>query len=504
MTLMRTRRDFMKSLVVGAAALALPRMLRGQTEHKSKPNVILFLVDDMGWIDTTLNGSRYYKTPNMERLAKQSVLFTDAYAANPLCSPTRASLMTGKYPDRLKFTSASGHTPALGREPTLKNGPPHNKAQNVESRHLLPLEEHTIAEAAKKLGYKTCFVGKWHMGKDKEYWPDAQGFDVNIGGTGAPGPPGGYFDPYKNPKLKNRRKGEYVTDRITDETLAYLEQNDDKPFFLCLWHFAVHGPWGHKEEITKTFRDKKDPRDKQDNPVMASMLYSMDESLGRVMDKLEELKIADNTVILFMSDNGGNIHSVVEGKPPTNNSPLRGGKANIYEGGTRVPMMIRWPGVVNGGTKCSEIVSSIDFYPTILEMMGGKPRNAQVIDGLSLVPLLKESKDLGRDTIFCHFPHYTPATGNTPSTYVRKGDWKLIRFYCEGEDFSDRLELYNLKHDIGETRNLAVEHPDKVKTLSLLIDQHLKHVDALVPGRNPRYNPGAPAPKKKKRKRGRK
>ncbi len=465
----------------------------------AKPNIILFLVDDMGWMDSSVYGSRYYETPNMERLARQSIRFTNAYAANPLCSPTRASLMTGKYPARLRFTTPGGHRPALKSEPDVRDNRPHFRAQLVGSRRHLPLDETTIAEAARDLGYQTCFVGKWHMGRDPAHWPDAQGFDLNIGGTGAPGPPGGYFDPYKNPKLPNRREGEYVTDRLTDETLDYLDQHADSPFFLCLWHFAVHGPWGHKEEITRRFRDKTDPRGKQGNPVMASMLASMDESLGRVMDKLDQLKIADNTILLFVSDNGGNVHSNVEGKTPTHNAPLRKGKASIFEGGTRVPMMIQWPGVTRADTTSPALVSSIDFYPTLLEMMGGTPRPGQVIDGVSLVPLLQDGSPLERDTLFCHFPHYTPAVDNIPATSVRQGDWKLIRFYCAEDDFSDRLELYNLKDDIGETRNRASEFPERVQALNAMIDQHLAHVDALVPGRNARFDPAARPPKSKKK-----
>lgn len=484
-------------LIVLLATLVSVCIAKSQS---SKPNIIMFVVDDMGWMDTTVNGSQYYHTPNMERLASESMLFTDAYAASPLCSPTRLSLMTGKYPQRLRMTQATGHKKANKGGPTVSNGVPTDRYQQVGSLQYLPLEEYTIAEAAKDAGYNTCFVGKWHLGKAKKHWPGSQGFDVNIGGIGTAGPPGGYFDPYKNPMLKNRKKGEYVTDRLTDETLAYIDQNKDDPFFLCLWHFAVHSPWGHKEEITKTFRDKVDPRGKQKCPEMASMLFSVDESLGRVMDKLDELKIADNTIILFVSDNGGNIHSLIGSHAPTNNAPLRGGKATIYEGGTRVPMMVKWPGVVKPNTKSSEIVSTIDFYPTILEMMGGNTKKDQIIDGITLLPVLKDEKKLGRDTIYCHFPHATPRSGNTPSSYVRQGKWKLIRFYCMGEDLSDKLELYNLKDDIGEMHDLSKKHPDKVKVLNDLLSEHLKEVDALAPGKNPNYDPDAPVVTQKKRK----
>lgn len=486
-------RNFLKIVGISAAVLfvGLYFHLAGHNAT-SKPNIIFFLVDDMGWMDSSVYGSKYYKTPNMERLAKQSMVFTHAYAANPLCSPTRASIMTGKYPARLKFTSALGHLPELGREPTVQPSPPDKRTMTVESRRHLPLKEYTIAEALKEQGYKTCFIGKWHMGKDDKYWPTNQGFDVNIGGTGAPGPPGGYFDPYKNPRLRNRKKGEYITDRITDEALTYIEKNKEGPFFLCMWQYAVHGPWGHKEEITKRLRGNIDSRGKQNNPVMASMLYSVDESLGAIMDKLDELDITDNTIIIFMSDNGGNIHRIVEGKPATNNAPLRGGKGTIYEGGTREPMIVRWPGVVKPGSKSFEIVSSIDFYRTILEMAGIRPKKDQIIDGVSIVPLLTGVKTLDRKAIFCHFPHYTPrGSGNHPATYVRQGNWKLIRFYGRSKKASNEYELYNLKNDIGETINLVMAMPGRVKKLDALIDQHLKDTGALVPIPNPDYDPNS-------------
>jgi len=363
-----------------AAATVLSPGVCAQTEERTKPNIIAFLVDDMGWMDSSIYGSEYYKTANMARLARESVRFTDGYAANPLCSPTRASLMTGKYPARLRFTTPGGHLPELGREPGLTHDRNYRKSQKVESRRILPLEERTIAEAAKEEGYKTCFIGKWHLGKSKQYWPEYQGFDVNLGGTGSPGPPGGYFDPYANARLENRKEGEYVTDRLTDEAIGFIESNKEEPFFLCLWHFGVHGPWGHKEEITEKFLETKDPRGEQGNPVMASMLLSIDESLGRLLDTLEELGIDENTIVMFLSDNGGNIHSDVGGKPPTNNAPLRGGKASIYEGGTRVPMLVKWPGVIEAGSTCAAVVSSIDIYPTVLDMIGAKRNESQIIE----------------------------------------------------------------------------------------------------------------------------
>jgi len=502
------RRNFVKMMGLGAASLVVPGCVGGTarptatSQPKKKPNLVFILIDDMGWMDAGCYGSKYYETPNINKLAKQSMLFTDAYAANPLCSPTRASILTGKYPARLKITTPAGHLPKLPADRPLlaKQAQPWQKTVTPISRRYLPLEEYTIAEALRKVGYKTGFVGKWHLGKDSIYWPDNQGFDVNIGGAGNPGPPS-YHSPYRLNNLKDGPTGEYITDRLTDEALKYIESNRKNPFLLFLWHFAVHGPWGHKEEITKRYLNKKDPRSKQNNPIMASMLKSIDESIGRVMDKLDELKLRDNTIVIFFSDNGGNTHSRIgpDELPPTNNYPLRGGKATIYEGGTREPLIIRWPGVVEPGSRCSEVISSIDFYPTILEMTGAKSKPGQTLDGESIVPLLKQSGKLKRKAIFCHFPHNTPATGNIASTYVRCGNWKLIRLYHDGKAGNHRYELYNLAEDISETNNLTARYPQKVKQLDALIDQHLKETGALVPIPNPMYDPNAKPAKRQPR-----
>ncbi|MBN1341659.1 MAG: sulfatase [Phycisphaerae bacterium] len=497
--------------VLAAHAVAAPPTKR--------PNIIFFLVDDMGWMDSTVYGSRYYETPNMERLAARGMMFTDAYAANPLCSPTRASILTGKYPARLRITTPSCHLPPLGDKPLLADSaPPHQEWILPLSRRFLPPSEYTIAEALRDAGYKTAHIGKWHLGLRPEHWPITQGFDVCFQGAPDPGPPS-YFSPYgfKAGSVTDGPKGEYITDRVTDEALKFIESNRNGPFLLHLWHYAVHGPWGHKEEITKRFMDKKDPRGKQGNPIMASMIKSVDESLGRVLDKLDELKIADNTLIILFSDNGGNVHSntpddakgkrapkgsrrgqMIESwrrfagdRPPTNNAPLRGGKATIFEGGSREPMLVCWPGVVKPASKCPEIVSSVDFYPTILEILGLAPKPGQILDGESIVPLLRQTGKLKREAIFCHFPH--GFGGRSPAaTYVRKGNWKLIRVYVTSSAFPDKYMLFNLKDDLGETTNLAAKMPDKVKELDALIDKFLADTDALIPKRNPAYRAWAP------------
>ena len=299
------------ALLVSAALWCAAPAARA-AELSGKPNVILFLVDDMGWMDSTPYGSKYYDTPNMERFAKRAMRFTDAYAT-PLCSPTRASILTGKYSARHGITTASGHLPP--QPPGFKflpdEAPPGKRMLMPESKNYLEPSEYTLAEALRDAGYKTAHIGKWHLGLTEPYWPEQQGFDVAIHGKPDPGPPS-YFSPYSYraaQTFKDGPQGEYITDRFTDEACKFIEANRDQPFFLNLWHDGVHGPWGHKEELTKAYADRKDPRGKQGNPIMASMLKSIDDSLGRVLDKLDELKLTDNTIVIFYSDNGGNVHS---------------------------------------------------------------------------------------------------------------------------------------------------------------------------------------------------
>jgi arylsulfatase A-like enzyme len=488
------RRNFVKMMGLGAAALAMPKLLFAEDRSGRKPNFVFFLIDDMGFKDIGCNGSSFYETPNIDRLAAGGMRFTDAYAACPVCSPTRASIMTGKYPARLNLTDY-----LIGRR--------RGKLIPPEYIHQMPLEEVTIAEALKEAGYTTCFIGKWHLG-GKPYWPEQQGFDVNIGGTGS-GMPRSYFWPQwrGNPPIEGR-DGEYLTDRLTDEALKFLEAEKDKPFLLYLSHYAVHIPLQAKKEMTEKYKAKaarhpaKEPRflpegrskarQVQDHPVYAGMVESVDESVGRVMKKLEELVVADNTVVIFMSDNGG--LSTAEGWP-TSNVPLRAGKGWLYEGGIREPMIIKVGnagfrssrpsagGVVKPGSVCSEPVTSTDFYPTMLEMAGLPLKPKQHIDGVSLVPLLKGKKTLNREAIFWHYPHYGNQ-GGSPAGAVRAGDYKLIEFY---ED--NRAELYNLKKDISEKNNLAGKMPDKAAELRKMLQTWRKDVNAQMPTPNPDYAP---------------
>lgn len=488
------RRDFIKMLGASAAAasalMPYPAWASAFRKNKKKPNIVFFLVDDMGQMDSTVYGSKFYNTPNMERLASMGMTFTNAYAANPLCSPTRASIMTGKYPNRLGITGASGHLPPQPDVPMLKNKAANwSKMACPRSKRFMPIEEYTFAEAFKQAGYDTAFIGKWHLGHEK-YWPEHQGFDYTLASGQYPGPPS-HFSPYNITTIEDGPEGEYLTDRLTNEAIDYIEKHQENPFLLCLWHYTVHHPHQAKESITKNFRDKTDPRGKQESAIMASMLESMDQSLGKVIDKLEQSNMIDDTIIIFTSDNGGVDFSTIEGKTPTNNYPLRKGKASIYEGGTREPCIIAWPKMIKPASKSDEIISSIDFFPTMLEMADISPKQKTSFDGESIVPILTQKGKLKRSEIFCHFPHYVLATKNIPSTYVRQGNWKLIRFYGEGPNRTNAYELYNLKNDISETTNLADKMPEKVKALDALITNHLAETDSIIPVKNIDYNPKA-------------
>ena len=478
------RRQFLKAISLGAAALAALSFGREAARKGRKLNFVFFLIDDMGWKDLGCYGSTFHETPNIDRLAGEGMRFTDAYAACPVCSPTRASIVAGKYPARLGITQWIGGP----NEPT-------------PYRHYLPLEEVTIAEALKEAGYATGFVGKWHLappGEDNvaDFYPDHQGFDVNIGGDWSGSPPT-YFWPYERNKRRletlppGGQAGEYLTDRLTDESLKFLEANKKRPFLLYLSHYAVHMPIEAKPALIEKYEAKADKlpetegpkfvtmygryqtRQAQDNPVYAGMVQSVDESVGRVLKKLDELGVADNTAIIFMSDNGG--LSTVPRDAPTCNLPLRAGKGWLYEGGIREPMIIKWPGVVRPGSVCSEPVTSTDFYPTMLQMAGLPSRPKQHVDGVSLVPLLKGKGKLKRQAVYWHYPHYH-GSGSKPSGAVRAGDYKLIEWY---EDNS--VELYNLKDDIGEQHDLAAEMPQKAAELRGLLHRWLKQVKAAVP-----------------------
>jgi len=486
------RREFIKALGLGAAAVVFPGCSgigsQASAKAQKKLNFVFFLIDDLGWTDLGCYGSTFYETPNIDKLASEGMRFTDAYAACPVCSPTRGSIVTGKYPARLGITQWIGGP----NEPTAY-------------RHYLPLEEVTIAEALKQAGYVSGFVGKWHLATSDpdraKYYPDRQGFDVNIGGDSSGAPPT-YFWPYKkgNRELETMPpggdEGEYLTDRLTDESLKFLDANRDRPFLLYLSHYAVHTPIESKQALTEKYKAKTGKLPKtdgprfadvygkyrtrlvQDNPAYAGMIQSVDESVGRVTGKLAELGVDGNTAIIFMSDNGG--LSTVPREGPTCNLPLRAGKGWLYEGGIREPMIIKWPGVVQPGSTCSEPVTSTDFYPTMLQMAGLPLMDEQHVDGVSMVPLLKGTGRLNRKAIYWHYPHYH-GSGNRPSGAVRAGDYKLIEWYEDGS-----VELYNLKDDLGEKHDLAGRMPEKAAELRRMLHAWRKQTKAKMPASGPR------------------
>lgn len=480
------RREFVQGLGAGLAAALMPRCIAAR---ERKLNFVFFLVDDMGWRDAACCGSTFYETPNIDRLAREGMRFTDAYAACPVCSPTRASIMAGKYPARMGTTDWFGapQPDTVGRHWTKTM--PMLPAPYVDR---LALEEVTVAEAFKQAGYTTFFAGKWHLG-GQGYFPEDQGFDINKGGHQSGSPPGGYFCPYKNPKLTNGPEGEYLTDRLTDESVEFLDTVGGKPFLLYLSHYAVHTPLQSRKDLQEKYKAKaaklppsegpkfipegqRQARQVQDHAVYAGMVQSMDESLGRVMDKLEAMGLEDNTAIIFMSDNGG--LSTSEGSP-TSNVPLRAGKGWLYEGGIREPMIIKWPGRIRPGSVCSEPVVSTDFYPTMLEMAQLPPRPEQHVDGVSIVPLLKQQARLNRKAIYWHYPHYGNQ-GGFPGSAIRAGDWKLIECFKDG-----RLELYNLREDVGEKNNLAASMPGKAAELHKTLSEWRDRVGARYPMKNP-------------------
>ena len=460
-------------------------LYNGLTVQAAKQtNFLFFLVDDMGWADIGANGSTFHETPHIDRLAKSGMRFTQGYAAGSVCSPTRASIMTGKHPVRVDITD---WIPGQSNRPT-------NPLLHPEDRHNLPLKEVTLAEALKQHGYQTFFAGKWHLGKEGE-WPTDQGFDINIGGHHKGSPPGGYYAPWTNPALKAKRKGEYLTERLTAESVKFLKSRDKtKPFLLYLSYYNIHTPIQpykkridhYKSKAEKSFtgptpfeveHDGK-TRTRQDNPSLASMVAAVDDSVGALLDKLEELKLDKNTVVIFFSDNGG--LSTLGRIGPGCNLPLRAGKGWLYEGGIREPTLIRAPGVTRPGSVSHKPMISMDFFPTMLDLAGLPLQPKLHVDGRSLLSQLK-GNDTGQRTLHWHYPHYHGSSWK-PGASIRDGDWKLIEFY-----HYNNFELYNLVKDPGERTDLAKRNPRKAAELRAKLSAWQKRMKAKMPVLNPDY-----------------
>ncbi len=448
-----TRREFLAATVAAGGARAAVRPW----------NFIVILVDDWGATDLGCYGSRFYETPHIDRLAAEGMRFTQAYSACTVCSPSRAAVMTGKYPARLHVTDwIAGH-----QYPRAKLKPP------AWTQHL-ELSEVTVAEALRPKGYATASIGKWHLG-GPEFYPEHQGFDRNVAGSFRGSPPR-YFSPYGIETLKDGPAGEYLTTRECTEALAFMEERRNGPFFVYLPHHAVHNPLQGLPDLVEKYERKAAGGQAQGKPVYAAMVEGVDRSVGRILDKLREWRIEDRTVVILTSDNGGLINN-------TRNLGLRAGKGSAYEGGVRAPFIVRWPGVTRPGSICAVPVMGIDIHPTLREIAGG---GSGKVDGVSLVPLLRGGGRLERDTLYWHYPHYHPG-GATPYSAIRAGDLRLVEFQEDG-----RVELYDLKEDPEESRDLAGAMPEKARELRARLERWRRDVGAQMAVPNPDYDPARP------------
>ncbi len=454
-----------------------------------QPNVVVILADDLGWRDLSCTGSPFYQTPHIDRLATEGMRFTQGYAACQVCSPSRGAIMTGKSPARLKITDYIGAPSGTDWKRNTRLLPAHYLRQ-------LPAAEITMAEAFRDSGYRTFFAGKWHLGGEGSL-PTDHGFDINIGGHQAGSPPGGFFSPYKNPKLSDGPPGESLPVRLGQETADFIRAHREQPFFAFLAFYSVHAPIQTSERLWQKYQPRASSRDPvdhrflidrtlpvrqvQDHPVYAGMVESMDDGVGQVLDALDELGLVDNTIVVFTSDNGG----VSSGDGyATSNLPLRGGKGRQWEGGIREPFLVRWPGHIRPGTTCDTPVIGTDLFPTLLDLCGLPQLPGQHEDGVSLRPLV-EGAALPMRPLYWHYPHYGNQ-GGEPSSIIRAGDWKLIRYLEDG-----RVELYNIATDPGEQSNVAESSPERVLKMTAALDDWLQAVAADMPAPNPQFDQAA-------------
>jgi arylsulfatase A len=443
-----------------ASLFVLPAILLAKP---CKPNILFIMADDLGWMDLACQGNKLVDTPNLDRMAKEGMRFTDAYAAAPVCSPTRCAVLTGQAPARIGMTT---HLPGLFF-------PEDSRPQPAKLTPQLDSDSVTIAERMKEAGYANAFLGKWHVAPSvakggkvaDELSPVGQGFDVNIGGTSFGGPPS-FFSPYKNAELPDGPDGEYLPDRLTDEAIKFIKANKGNPWMVHLWYYTVHWPMQAPGTLLEKYKDRKGPG--LNDSRYGAMIEAMDMDVGRLLKTLDEMGLSKDTLVIFTSDNGG-FAGVSDCRP------LREAKGYLYEGGIRVPMLVKWPGQVQAGTLCHEPVISMDFYPTFLELAGLEP-TAQPLDGESLLPLFRQSGHLRRKRIFFHYPNYAWHMGNRLAGAVREGDWKLKRNYDDGS-----LELYNLAEDLSEKLNLANEKPGLAKRLDAELGKWLKETGAPMP-----------------------
>jgi arylsulfatase A len=447
-----SRRDFLRRLGLSAVGIALGGCAASRSfAQQRKPNIVFILLDDMGWSDLPCYGNAFHETPNINRLAKQGMRFTDAYAGCPVCSPTRASILSGQYPARVGITDfIPGHW-----RPYEKLRVPTNRTQ------YLPFEIVTIAEVLRAVGYATGHIGKWHLG-EADHGPQTQGFDfVRLGG-------------------QNRTDKQVTT--FTDSAIEFIEVNSARPFFLYLAHHTVHIPLEAPQDLVEKYEKKPKPPTGVNNPVYAAMVEHVDTHVGRVLAKLDELSLSDDTIVIFFSDNGG-LRQMYTGEGPivTTNAPLRDEKGTLYEGGVRDPLIVRWPGVVRPGSICRTPVISVDFYPTLLEIAGTERPAGQVLDGESLIPLLRQRGQFKDRALYWHYPHYHHST---PAGAIREGDWKLIEFFENGLS-----QLYDLRDDLGEQTDLSAVFPRKALELQIKLARWRRSVGAAMPQANPDFDP---------------
>ncbi len=463
---------FFQSLLLGICLHGFS--VQAQEAPLARPNVLLIVVDDLGWADLGCYGADLHETPNIDRFAKSAMRFTNAYAAAPVCTPTRASIMTGQHPARLHMTiwhEASGNPPQ--DKPLI---PPVTKGD-------LSLHHTTLAELLHGAGYLTAHVGKWHLGS-AGFYPELHGFDINIGGSFWGCPPT-FFYPYRGPfghrkemryvpRMEGGHEGEYLTDRLTDEAIGVIRRSKEKPFFLNLCYYTVHTPIEGKPEVAAKYAQRLESHDHHQNAHYAAMVEALDENVGRLLKELENRQIDDETIVIFTSDNGGFVNEW-RGRKVTSNHPLRSGKGSLYEGGIRVPLLIHWPSLTSPGTVSDEPVTTCDFYPTLREGLSLAGESSASIDGLSLIKLLKlPSMTLEREALFWHYPHYYPTT--EPVSSIREGDWKLLEYHRD-----QRLELFHLTEDLSESKNLAASQPKKAQALHRRLIAWRQEVNAQMP-----------------------
>jgi arylsulfatase A len=454
--------------IFGILAL-LSLVASAPADSEDLPNIVVIMADDLGWKDLHCYGNKLVDTVNLDRLAEQGMRFTHGYAASPVCTPTRAAMMTGMSPARLAITN---HAPGNGENFSL----PGTGLQEAQWNTFLGLQHVTIAQRLQDAGYATGFVGKWHLSHRKgedtngklelQLRPEHQGFDINVGGGSNGGPPS-YFSPYRIPALKDGPTGEYLPERLADECITFVKKNKGKPFFLAWWDYSVHYPFQAPEELIEKYKKKVGPGIA--NPTYAAMIEGMDLAIGRFLTALDAEGVAENTLVIFTSDNGAFQADI---------SPLRGEKGYLYEGGIRVPWIVRWPGHVKSGSTCATPIISTDTFPTLLEVAGLEADADKPLDGVSIVPLLEQTGELGRDSIYFHYPNYAFHKQNRLGSAIREGQHKLILHYDDGS-----VELYNLNADIGEEKNLASEQPELAGRLRKKLDEWLLETGAKLPVR---------------------